>query len=106
MAEIISFAERRNARLRDKLMTFARKGEAIIIDTGKGPIRGEAAASLLNSWGEKVALSYGEIRGVRPGITPQLSTISDHGDFIVPAGLAAPALPTRILAFSRPGRRR
>ncbi len=112
MAEIISFAERRNARLRDRLMTFALKGEPVIIETRTGLVRadrvicGETVASVLNSWGEKVAIGYGEIRDVRPGVVPQLSTISDHGDFVVPNHFVAPTEPTRILAFARPGRRR
>ncbi|MET0279408.1 MAG: hypothetical protein ABW198_13850 [Pseudorhodoplanes sp.] len=112
MANIISFAERRNAKLRDRLTKFAVKGEPVIIETGSGLIRGDHltchshAAEILNSWGEKVVVSYGDIRDVRPAVTPQLSTISDHGDFVVPTGLAARTEPTSILAFARPGRRR
>lgn len=116
MAEIISFAERRNAKLRDRLMTFSRKGEAVIIETRNGVIRADRlictdhAVEILNSWGEKAAIAYRDIRDVRAGLTPQISTITDHGDFAVPVdvstGFVARTEPTRILAFARPGRRR
>jgi hypothetical protein len=93
-------------------MTFALKGEPVIIETRTGLIRADRlvchshAAEILNSWGEKVAVSYADIREVRPGVIPQLSTISDHGDFVMPTDFVARTEPTQILAFARPGRRR
>lgn len=112
MAEIISFAERRNARLRDRLVTFARNGEPVLLETRTGLIRADRlicldhAAQILNSWGEKLAVSYADIREVRPAVTAQLSTIDDYGDFVVPSDLAARGGSSRVLAFARPGRRR
>ncbi len=112
MAEIISFAERRSAKIRDRLMTLALKGEAVIIETRAGPVRAdrlicrEHAAEIVNAWGEGFVIGYGEIREVRPGVTPQLSTISAAGDWIVPNDFITQREPSRVLAFARPGRRR
>ena len=98
MADIISFAERRNAKIRDRLMTFSLRGEAVIIETRTGLIRADRlicsdlGAEILNSSGERSVIGYRDIRDVRAGLTPQISTISDHGDFVVPTGFVAPSV--------------
>jgi hypothetical protein len=120
MAEIISFAERRNAKIRDRLMTFALQGEAVIIETRTGLVRADRlicrdhVAEIINSWGESVVIGYGEVRDVRPGVIPQLSTVSAAGDWVVPTDCLARQESSqelsqehsRVLAFARPGRRR
>lgn len=112
MAEIISFAERHNAKIRDRLMNFALNREAVILETRTGAIRAdrlicrENAAEIVNSTSHNVVVGYGEIRHIRPAITPQISVINAHGDFVAPGGDYLACEPTRILAFARPGRRR
>ncbi len=112
MAEIISFAERRNAKIRDRLMNFALNREAVILETRTGVIRadrlicGEHAAEVVHSTSHNVVVGYGEIREVRPAATPQISVINAHGDFVAPGSAFIACEPTLILAFARPGRRR
>jgi hypothetical protein len=112
MAEIISFVERRGAKLRDRLMTVALRGEAVIIETRKGLIRADrmicrdVTVEIVTSWGENFIVSYSEIRDIRAGVSPQVSTISDHGDFVVPTDAFVRTGTSQVLAFARPGRRR
>jgi hypothetical protein len=108
MSQVISFAEYRNARIRDRMLTFALNGEAVIIQTHTGMIRAdrlicrEHAAEIYNSHGESfLVIGYGDIREVRPGAVPQLSTVSAAGDWVVPSDGIARTEPSRVLAFAR-----
>ncbi len=112
MADIISFTEHRNAKIRERLTSFALNGESVVIETRTGLIRAdrlicrEHAAEIINSLSHNLVIGYGEIRQVRPAITPQVSVISAHGDFVVPTDGFAGSESSRVLAFARPGRRR
>ena len=75
MSNVISLAERRNAKIRDRILTFALNGEAVILETRTGLIRAdrlicrENAAQIYNSHGESyVVVGYRDIRDVRPGV--------------------------------------
>ena len=92
MSNVISLAERRNAKIRDRILTFALNGEAVILETRTGLIRADRlicrdnAAHVYNSHGESfVVVEYRDIRDVRPGVTPQISVVSESGDWIVPS---------------------
>jgi hypothetical protein len=112
MSNVVSFVERRNAKIRDRMLTFALNGEAVILETRTGPIRAdrmicrENAAEIHNSHGETFILGYGDIRDLRPGVTPQISAVSAAGDWVLPSDGIARTEPSRVLAFARPGRRR
>jgi hypothetical protein len=95
------------------MLTFALNGEAVILDTRTGLIRAdrlicrENAVHIYNSHGESfVVIGYGDIRDVRPGVTPQISVVSDSGDWIVPSDGIARSEPSRVLAFARRGQLR
>jgi hypothetical protein len=113
MSNVISLAERRNAKIRDRMLTFALNGEAVILETRTGLIRAdrlvcrENSAEIYNAHGEGyVVVGYGDIRDVRPGVTPQISVVSAAGDWVVPSDGIARTEPSRVLAFARRGRRR
>jgi hypothetical protein len=113
MSDVISLAERRNAKIRDRMLTFALNGEPVILETRKGVIRAdrlicrENAAEIYNAHGESfVVVSYGDIRDVRPGVTPQISVVSEAGDWVLPSDGIARTEPSRVLAFARRGQLR
>jgi len=112
MSQVISFADFRNAKIRDRLLTFGLNGEAVIIETRTGLIRAdrfvcrEHSAEIINSYGENTIVGYGDIRDVRPAVVPQISIVSSSGDWVVPTDGIARSEPNRVLAFARPGRRR
>jgi hypothetical protein len=113
MSNVISLAERRNAKIRDRMLTFALDGEPVILETRTGLIRAdrlvcrENSAEIYNAHGEGyVVVGYGDIRDVRPGVTPQISVVSAAGDWVVPSDGIARTEPSRVLAFARRGRRR
>ena len=111
MSQVISFAEYRNAKTRDRLLNFALNGETAIIETRNGLIRAERilcldhAAEIRNSIGQTFFLNYSEIREVRPGSVPQISAVSASGDWVLPAEVTVRTEPSRVLAFARRGRR-
>jgi hypothetical protein len=111
MSQVISFAAYRNAKIRDRLLAFALNGEAAIIQTRSALIRAERmicldhAAEIRNSLGQTFFVDYDDIREVRPGSIPQISAVSDAGDWVVPSDGIARTEPSRVLAFARRGRR-
>lgn len=111
MSQVISFAEYRNARIRDRMLAAALSGETAIVETRAGPIRAERilcleyAAEIRNSLGEIFFVEYRDVRAIRPGGVPQISAVSDTGEWILPAHGIARTEPGRVLAFARHGRR-
>jgi hypothetical protein len=110
MSEILSFTERRNAKIRDRLIASALRREAVILETRAGPVRADRlicrdhAVEVVNSWGEGFVIGYGDIREVRSGIAA-LSTVNAPDDR-VPNDFITRREPSRVLVFARPGRRR
>lgn len=111
MSQVISFAEYRNAKIRERMLAVALSGEPAIIETRAGLVRAERilcleyAAEIRNSIGETFFVEYGDIRQIRPGSIPQISAISDAGEWILPTDGVVRPEPSRVLAFARRGRR-
>jgi hypothetical protein len=111
MSHVISFTEHRNARIRERVLSFALRGETVIIETRAGLVRSERilchahAVEIRNSLGATVQVDYQDIRSVRAASTPQISAVSASGDWILPKDATAQPEPSRVLAFARRARR-
>jgi hypothetical protein len=111
MSQVISFAEYRNAKIRDRMLTLALNGEAVILETHNGLIRAERViclehvAEIRNSHGGTSIVDYSDVRDVRPGATPQISAVSAAGDWVLPSDGIARTEPSRVVAFARRGPR-
>ena len=112
MADIIQFADRRNARIRDRLLGFAVKGESVILETPSGAIRAdrmlcrENTVDILTSWTDRVSIRLEDVRDVKPAPNTQFSSVNASGDFVTPWGFNPKPQSSCVLAFGRPGRRR
>ncbi len=106
MSNVISIAAVRAERLKQALVTHARNGEAVRVETRTDVISAEKItcrgrfAEILNAFGDYFVVDYLDIRSVRPIAVAQHSVVNARGEFAPFNDPVTGSCPGAILPFA------
>lgn len=112
MDNVVSLVDVRNGRLRSQLLSHAKAGETVVIETRTGLISAEkilcraSFAEILNTFGDYFVVEYADIKSMRAVSTVQTSAVNGAGDWVTVAHDRMPRVTTsRIVPFRGRSRR-